>query len=224
MRSGVLFPHPAVSHVCVSLNRITSPIRCCCCATPRPYLAPWPGFRSKGQLADNETVGRCGQAIFGAVAAAGLVGVLLASSATAGALNCSDFASQAAAQSYFLSHGGPSQDPAGLDPDRDGLACESNPPPYRGLITLHFSSANNDFTGRVRSVSASCITPRTVQIFRVKDGTDRLVSSTQTRSADPYPGGYRVAAPSARGMFYARTVAKGYCAPDQSPSLRYPAP
>jgi hypothetical protein len=164
------------------------------------------------------------QAIFGAVAAAGLVGILLASSATAGAVSCSDFASQAAAQSYFLSHGGPSQDPAGLDPDRDGLACESNPPPYRGLLTLHLSSANNAgyFTGRVWSVSASCITPRTVQLFRVKDGPDRLVSSTQTRSTDPYPGGYRVAAPSVRGMFYARTVAQGYCAPDQSPSLRYP--
>lgn len=142
-------------------------------------------------------------------------------------MNCSDFASQAAAQNYFLSHGGPGQDPAGLDPDRDGLACESNPPPYRGLITINDTQAANTghyFTGRVRSVSASRITPRTVRIFRVKDGPDRLISSTQTRSTDPYPGGYRVTAPSVRGMFYARTVAKGYCAPDQSPSLRYPPP
>src|SRR4051812_39442948 len=41
MRSRVFFPQPTVSHVCVSLNRTASPIRCCCCATRRPYLYAW---------------------------------------------------------------------------------------------------------------------------------------------------------------------------------------
>jgi Excalibur calcium-binding domain len=80
----------------------------------------------------------CVKTIPGAVAAAGLAGALLASSATARDANCSDFQSEAAAQTYFLSHGEPSQDPAGLDSDGDGLACESNPRPYRGLLSLTY--------------------------------------------------------------------------------------
>lgn len=43
--------------------------------------------------------------------------------------DCSDFSTQADAQSFFLSHGGPSSDPYGLDADGDGVACESNPCP-----------------------------------------------------------------------------------------------
>ena len=41
-------------------------------------------------------------------------------------LDCSDFSTQADAQSYFLSLGGPSSDPDRLDGDGDGVACESN--------------------------------------------------------------------------------------------------
>src|SRR4051794_27186431 len=48
---------------------------------------------------------------------------------SAGDVNCSDFANQAAAQSYFIQHGGPNSDPAGLDADNDGVACESLPCP-----------------------------------------------------------------------------------------------
>jgi hypothetical protein len=43
-------------------------------------------------------------------------------------INCSDFATHAAAQQWFDQHGGsPSNDVAGLDGDHDGLACESLP-------------------------------------------------------------------------------------------------
>ncbi len=42
-------------------------------------------------------------------------------------LNCKDFASQAAAQAALRND--PS-DPHGLDRNRDGVACERNPPPY----------------------------------------------------------------------------------------------
>ena len=52
-----------------------------------------------------------------------------ASPATAADLDCADFATQAAAQSYFLSRGGPSSDPDRLDGDGDGVACELNPCP-----------------------------------------------------------------------------------------------
>lgn len=43
--------------------------------------------------------------------------------------DCSDFSSQASAQSFFISAGGPGSDPHRLDADGDGVACESNPCP-----------------------------------------------------------------------------------------------
>jgi endonuclease YncB( thermonuclease family) len=52
-----------------------------------------------------------------------------AAPATAADLDCADFATQADAQSYFLSRGGPSTDPDRLDGEGDGIACESNPCP-----------------------------------------------------------------------------------------------
>jgi hypothetical protein len=56
----------------------------------------------------------------------------LPSSAIAGDKDCADFASQRAAQIFFLKHGGPRHDPDRLDADNDGVACEDNPCPcYR---------------------------------------------------------------------------------------------
>ncbi len=56
---------------------------------------------------------------------------LLAAAGPAGAAardkDCSDFATQAAAQAYFIAHGGPQHDPDHLDSDGDGIACESLP-------------------------------------------------------------------------------------------------
>lgn len=43
--------------------------------------------------------------------------------ASAADLDCSDFSSQASAQNYFISRGGPTSDPDGLDADGDGIAC-----------------------------------------------------------------------------------------------------
>jgi hypothetical protein len=74
-----------------------------------------------------------------AVTGAGFAGLTAPSAAAAPApstvhaakkdANCSDFANQAAAQNYFINHGGPNSDPDGLDSDGDGIACESNPCP-----------------------------------------------------------------------------------------------
>ena len=43
--------------------------------------------------------------------------------------DCSDFATQKAAQVFFLNNGGPHSDPHRLDAEGDGIACESNPCP-----------------------------------------------------------------------------------------------
>jgi hypothetical protein len=69
-----------------------------------------------------------------AVVCAVLMVLLMAmpSAASASDKDCSDFASQRAAQIFFLRHGGPRHDPDRLDADHDGVACEDNPCPcYR---------------------------------------------------------------------------------------------
>jgi endonuclease YncB( thermonuclease family) len=58
----------------------------------------------------------------------GLVG-LTATPSYAADRDCGDFATQAAAQSFFLDAGGPRNDPHNLDADGDGVVCESNPCP-----------------------------------------------------------------------------------------------
>jgi hypothetical protein len=40
--------------------------------------------------------------------------------------NCTDFATQAAAQEFYIAQGGPALDPHDLDRDHDGIACEYN--------------------------------------------------------------------------------------------------
>lgn len=41
--------------------------------------------------------------------------------------DCSDFATQAEAQEFYIAAGGPARDPHRLDSDRDGVACEALP-------------------------------------------------------------------------------------------------
>lgn len=52
-----------------------------------------------------------------------------AAGARGGDRDCGDFASQKAAQEFFIAHGGPQSDPHRLDGDGDGVACEANPCP-----------------------------------------------------------------------------------------------
>lgn len=59
---------------------------------------------------------------------AGLLIVLAPSPAQAYDRDCSDFATQRAAQTFFANHN-PSTDPHRLDAEGDGIACESNPCP-----------------------------------------------------------------------------------------------
>ena len=77
-----------------------------------------------------------GLAIVGAVIAI----ASLPGQAMAGDKDCSDFATQRAAQIFFLKHGGPRHDPDRLDGDNDGIACEDNPCPcYHGRHLPHRS-------------------------------------------------------------------------------------
>lgn len=55
--------------------------------------------------------------------------LLLPAAAPAADKDCADFATQRAAQIFFLKHGGPRYDPHRLDGDNDNVACEDNPCP-----------------------------------------------------------------------------------------------
>lgn len=79
--------------------------------------------------------------------------------------DCGDFATQAAAQRFFLDHGGPRDDPHRLDEDGDGIACESNPCP------CSFSTSPGD-DGPEPGTSTS---RRWAKIVRVIDGDTVVV-------------------------------------------------
>jgi hypothetical protein len=58
---------------------------------------------------------------------AGLVKVSATSSPTLADKSCTDFTSPAQAQDFYIESGGPDEDLHGLDPDRNGNACDEQP-------------------------------------------------------------------------------------------------
>jgi hypothetical protein len=76
----------------------------------------------------------------------------MSSQAAGGNKKCSEFASQKAAQKYFVGHGGSESDDVGrLDPDGDGLVCPDNPGPFAAYVELAF--AKGFFYGQVVCVN-----------------------------------------------------------------------
>lgn len=64
--------------------------------------------------------------------------LFLPAAAPAADKDCADFASQRAAQIFFIKHGGPRYDPHRLDGDNDNVACEDNRCPcYYGKQLPH---------------------------------------------------------------------------------------
>lgn len=64
-----------------------------------------------------------------------LAGLSVAAPAQAYDRDCSDFDTQAQAQRFYVSQGGPQQDPHRLDADGDGRACDSLPCPCSGATS-----------------------------------------------------------------------------------------
>jgi hypothetical protein len=88
----------------------------------------------------------------GALALAGIACVLcllaFASSGAAAVPGCGSFKAQADAQDAFFELGGSPQHPVGkLDPDRDGVACEGLPAPYKGYATIGYNRKKQFFYG-----------------------------------------------------------------------------
>jgi len=89
--------------------------------------------------------------------------------------DCGDFASQAAAQNFFLDAG--AGDPHRLDADGDGVACESNPCPCIGRASTapqQFANTGNTQPQDQTQTQGSAVHRETGNVVRVVDG-DTLV-------------------------------------------------
>ncbi|NPC44989.1 excalibur calcium-binding domain-containing protein [Nocardioides sp. zg-1230] len=80
--------------------------------------------------------------------------------------DCGDFASQAAAQNFYLQAG--AGDPHRLDDDGDGVACESNPCPCIGRGNTSPQQFAN--TGTTQNQQGSVTYRETGNVVRVTDG------------------------------------------------------
>jgi hypothetical protein len=132
---------------------------------------------------------------------AGLAAWAPAAVGDAPAAGCRSFASQADAQQRFLLLGGaPSRDAAGLDGDRDGVACEGLPGPYAGFATIGYNRARGFLYGTATMPSTgegfACLTgnrhypdgPRLLKVYRAVAGPDRAVSRDLGTEARPGSG------------------------------------
>ena len=100
--------------------------------------------------------------------------------------DCGDFASQRAAQIFYLQAGGPRVDPHGLDADGDGIACETNPSPtYYGTSLPNGGGAQPTTGGTAGSSGGgqhTSTTSGTARLGYVVDGdTIRLANGQYVR-------------------------------------------
>ncbi len=146
-----------------------------------------------------------------AAAACLAVAIVPSSAAHAGDLDCAELGSQEFAQSWFLDQGGPDKDPDGLDPDGDGLACETNPPPYGGLMTLEYKAKRDKFKGSLTALFG-CHQGRAVTLFKRVHGPDKAKGSTTTNAR----GRFSIKKTHVRRSYYVIASERGSCGEDRS--------
>ena len=97
--------------------------------------------------------------------------------------DCSDFATQAAAQRFYVDQGGPRRDPHRLDADDDGRACDSLPCPCSDRTGS--SGSGNHSTGGGHSAGSTRPMRQDAVVTRIVDGdtiTVRLLPNGPRRS------------------------------------------
>jgi len=127
----------------------------------------------------------------------------MAEGSAATPMDCARFSSQAVAQERFGALGGsPSHNVAGLDADRDGVACEGLAAPYQGFATIAYNLKRRFFYGTATMPpkrsgdSFACLAgnrhfpegPRLVRIHRLTPEGDRVVSRAIGAEAKPASG------------------------------------
>lgn len=131
--------------------------------------------------------------------------------------SCSDFPSQAKAQVYFLANGGPASDPAGLDPDNDGIACADRPAPRAAVIA--FEHSGGAFNGRIASLDASCVADRGVKVYRAKGKKKVLYGATEADDE----GVFSVVADVTKGRYFAQVSKTASCVAQRSLTIAVPS-
>ena len=117
---------------------------------------------------------------------------------------CGSFESQAGAQEYFVELGGGPRDPVGnLDHDRDGVACEHRPSPYKPFATIGYNRKGGFFYGVASMPSARrgeegfpCLYgnrrgpngPRLLNVYKVRQGADKPLFGRLGAEAKPESG------------------------------------
>jgi hypothetical protein len=166
-------------------------------------------------------------------------------------LICGAYASQADAQARFAELGGsPARPVGGLDPDRDGIACEGLPAPYAGYATLGYNRKGGFLYG-VASMPAApsggkrfpCLRgngkgpegPRRLDVYRVGASGDRPILGVVGAEARPDSGRllWKVERPAlAPGLYYVEfreaipltPYGRSECPGFRSSEVRLPAP
>ena len=129
-----------------------------------------------------------------------VVGVLLAyrvaTRTRARDLDCDNFGSQASAQAYLRLH---PDDPDGLDPDSDGVACPENPAPFDRTPVQRTGATATTVAGSTATTAATTATTLSTAATPMADtgpfeiallgivGTVLLISGTRLRGYRP-PG------------------------------------
>lgn len=116
---------------------------------------------------------------------------------------CDSFRSQADAQEAFAAlDGSPSAPLPRLDPDRDGVACEGSPGPYKGYATVGYNAKRRFFYGTASmppeggGAGFACLVgnphfpdgPRLLTLLRVRPGLDRPIRAKIGTLAQPSSG------------------------------------
>jgi hypothetical protein len=144
-------------------------------------------------------------ATLASVVAAAVALLALAGGSTAAVPGCGAFAAQADAQDAFLEAGGdPGRNVGGMDPDRDGVACEDLPAPFKGYATIGYNRKRQFLYGIVTMPmppaggEAPCLygnknypdSSRRLNVFKIRsDGDKPLLGRYKAGAqADPAAG------------------------------------
>ncbi len=137
----------------------------------------------------------------------------------AAAPGCDSFRSQAEAQERFGELGGGPRNPIPkLDPDRDGVACEGLPGPYKGYATVAYNPKRGFFYGTATmppedgGSGFACLEgnrhfddgPRLVTLFKVRPGADLVIEHEVGTAIKPSSGRvlWKVEKPITPGSYY----------------------
>jgi endonuclease YncB( thermonuclease family) len=157
---------------------------------------------------------------------AGVLTLLTPATAQAADKNCSDFATQKAAQIFYLNAGGPAIDPNNLDgSDNDGIVCESNPCPCYYATSTPAKPVAKPAPKRIKQYARviRVIDGDTVDV-RLHSGAKRRVRLIGIDTPEVYGGvecGGRAASRSAKRLLPRRTRVILLSDPTQDDQDRY---